>query len=58
MSGKQEACAFAQASQVVRIPGNDLLSRLEQYHRHGGLNCCVRNGNRCGPTTMVTRNMF
>ena len=25
-----------------------------QYHRRPGLNCCVRDGNRCGPRPMVT----
>lgn len=27
-----------------------------QYHRRQGLNCCVRNGNRCGPLPLVTDN--
>ncbi len=25
-----------------------------QYHRRPGLNCCVRDGNRCGPRPIVT----
>lgn len=28
----------------------------EQYHRHVGLNYCVRYGNRCDPNIMVTNN--
>ena len=28
----------------------------EQYHRRQGLNCCVRNGNRCHPLPLVTDN--
>ena len=26
----------------------------EQYHRRQGLNCCVRDGNRCFPLSMFT----
>lgn len=26
----------------------------EQYHRRQGLNCCVRDGNRCDPLAIVT----
>jgi hypothetical protein len=25
-----------------------------QYHRRQGLNCCVRDGNRCFPLSMLT----
>ena len=28
----------------------------KQYHRRGRLNGCVRDGNRCDPTSMVTEN--
>ncbi len=27
-----------------------------QYHRRYGLNCCVRDGNRCCPAPMITEN--
>ena len=26
----------------------------EQYHRRQGLNCCVRDGNRCFPLSIFT----
>ena len=26
----------------------------KQYHRRPGLNCCVRDGNRCDPGPMIT----
>ena len=35
-------------------PGNDLLSRLQHYHRRRRLNDRVRNGNGCGPPAIVT----
>ena len=28
----------------------------EQYHRRQGLNCCVRDGNRCFPLSVFTGN--
>ncbi len=34
-------------------PGDDRLSRQRHYHRPGGLNGRVRNGNGCGPASMV-----
>ena len=34
-------------------PGDHRLSRLWHYHRPGGLNGRVRNGNGCGPAGMV-----
>ena len=37
-------------------PGAELLSRAKQYHRRRGLNLCVRDGNRCGPSAMGTGN--
>ena len=38
------------------FPGGDLLSRaLAQYHRRGGLNCRVRDGNGCFPAAVTTR---
>ncbi len=40
--------------EVLKTPGNDLLSRQRHYHRPGGLNGRVRNGNGCGPSGMVT----
>ena len=30
----------------------------EQYHRRQGLNCCVRDGNRCFPLSMFTGKSF
>ena len=34
-------------------PGDDRLSRQRHYHGPGGLNGRVRNGNGCGPASMV-----
>jgi hypothetical protein len=28
----------------------------EKYHRRQGLNCCVRDGNRCFPLPILTDN--
>ncbi len=39
------------------IPAMTYSLALRQYHRRTGLNCCVRDGNRCGPCTMVTGNV-
>ena len=41
------------------VPGGDLLSRaVAQYHRRGGLNCRVRDGNGCFPAAMTTRKVL
>src|SRR5664279_2925977 len=37
-------------------PGDDRLSRQRHYHGPGGLNGRVRNGNGCGPASMVAGN--
>src|SRR5262249_52155934 len=52
---KREARGFPRAS---HIPGNDLLSRLLQYHRRTGLNGRVRNGNGGDPGAMVNQKFF
>src|SRR5262245_21624361 len=38
----------------LKNPRRYLLSRLLHYHRLGKLNYCVRYGNRCGLSDMVT----
>ena len=39
----------------VRIRAITYSPGCDQYHRREGLNCCVRNGNRCFSFSMVTR---
>src|SRR5215469_12066349 len=38
---------------LVKDPGNNRLSHQRHYHGPGGLNGRVRNGNGCGPASMV-----
>ena len=47
MANPLEVVQGVQASAMTFFPA-------VQYHRRHGLNCCVRNGNRCDPGPMVT----
>src|SRR5271154_7098703 len=38
---------------LLKDPGDNRLSHQRHYHRPGGLNGRVRNGNGCGPASMV-----
>ena len=44
---------IAQPGFLIKDPGDNRLSHQRHYHRPGGLNGRVRNGNGCGPASMV-----
>src|SRR5437667_107830 len=45
---------FRNCEGLLKYPRRYLLSRLLHYHRLRKLNFCVRYGNRCGLSDMVT----
>src|SRR5436189_2698378 len=53
---KKPLADYSARGLVFKKPRRYLLSRLLHYHRLRKLNYCVRDGNRCGLSDVVTGN--
>ena len=56
MGIKKPLASFPARGLMFKKPRQYLLSRLLHYHRLRKLNYCVRDGNRCGLSDVVTGN--